>query len=65
VTVPLPVPAPATDRLNAGSAKEAVTFVAAFTTTVHGDATPLQPPLQPLKVPPVGVAVRKTDVPPG
>ena len=64
VTVPLPVPALLTDRLNCWTLKVAETEVAAFMVTLHVPVPEQPPPLQPLKVdPPAAAAVRVTTVP--
>lgn len=64
VTVPLPVPAFVTVRVNVvTSVKVAVTDLLVFITIVHVEVVPLQSPLQLLKVEPVlGVAVSVTVV---
>jgi hypothetical protein len=66
VTVPLPVPALLTVRLNlcGAAAKLAVTVAAALMVTLHVPVPEQPPPLQPLKVdPPAAAAVRVTTVP--
>jgi len=63
VTVPLPVPAFVTARVNGCSANVAVTEVAAVIVVVHVPV-PVQAPLQPVKVEPAaGVAVNVTADP--
>jgi hypothetical protein len=64
VTVPLPVPALLTVRLNCCTAKLAVTLVAALMVTLQVPVPEQPPPLQPLNVdPPLAAAVRVTTVP--
>jgi len=64
VTVPLPVPDLPTDRVNACTAKLAVTEVAAFMVTEQVPVPEQPPPLQPVKLdPPAGDAVSVTTVP--
>ena len=64
LTVPLPVPAAVTLRVNVWSANAAVTLVAAFIVTVQGPVPLQPPPLHPVKVEPVaGLAVRVTGDP--
>src|ERR1700737_407066 len=60
VTVPLP-PRPM-ESANCG-VKVAVTFCSAFTVTVQVSCVPTQSPVQPLKTPPPGLAVRVTTLP--
>jgi hypothetical protein len=64
VTVPVPVPALLTVRLNCCTAKLAVTLVVAFMVTLQVPVPEQPPPLHPLNVdPPLGAAVRVTTVP--
>src|SRR5205809_7819545 len=64
VTVPLPVPAGVTVRVEVCTVKVAVTVVAAESVTTHVPAPEQLPPLQPVKVEPAaGVAVSVTAVP--
>src|SRR5436190_736268 len=64
VTVPLPVPAGGTVRVEVCTVKVAVTVVAAESVTAHVPAPEQLPPLQPVKVEPAaGVAVSVTAVP--
>src|SRR5207244_10326016 len=64
VTVPLPVPAGVTVRVEVCTVKVAVTVVAAESVTTHVPAPEQPPPLQPVKVEPAaGVAVSVTAVP--
>src|SRR5207247_6584939 len=64
VTVPLPVPAGVTVRVEVCTVKVAVTVVAAESVTTHVPAPEQPPPLQPVKVEPAaGVAVNVTAVP--
>jgi hypothetical protein len=63
VTVPVPVPVLLTDSVG-GTAKLAVTVVAAFSVTLQVPVPEQPPPLQPEKVEPAaGAAVRVTTVP--
>jgi hypothetical protein len=64
VTVPAPAPALLTVSVKVGSAKVAVTVVAAFKVMAHVPVPEQPPPLQPVKVEPAaGVAVRVMAVP--
>jgi hypothetical protein len=64
VTVPVPLPARLTVRLNAPTAKVAVTLAAALIVTTQVPVPAHPPPDQPLKVEPgPGVAVSVTTVP--
>src|SRR5207245_967221 len=63
-TVPVPVPALPTLRVNVWRPKVAVTVVAAVTATLQAPVPEQPPPLQPVNVaPPAGLAVNVTTVP--